>query len=176
MSISRKFTVWIVCIMSILGFFSTYLYYRFEMNEEIERLESLGNTVGEILEQSLDNYMLTKDYNVLNRTLHNIARVEPIGEIRLINKEGVIKAGLNDKEVGRKLSFDDPKCKRCHEKGRRGYIFRDEKIFRWVQPIKNKPECYKCHNPSIKYNGLFCIDFSISESEKHVKKDILRGF
>ena len=61
MSISRKFTIWITALVLVLGVTTIYLYYTFEMSEELERLESLGATVGPLVEENLANYMLTKD-------------------------------------------------------------------------------------------------------------------
>jgi len=176
MSISRKFTIWIISVVLVLGFLSAYLYYRLEMHEETERLESFGNTIGPIIEESLANYMLTKDDTVLDRTLHNLKGIEPISRIWLINEEGVIKAGTDKKEAGTKLSPTDMRCQRCHEEGKRGTFLKGEKTFRWVHPVRNKPECHKCHSPQIMHNGVILIDFSLEVSEKHIKKDIFRDF
>lgn len=176
MTISRKLTIGIISVIFVIGLLSAYLYYNFQMEEETERLGSLGNAVGPLVEQGLENYMMTKDYNFIDKTLNNLKSIKPISRILLINREGVIKAGNDKNVVGIRLSPNDPRCQRCHEKGKRGLLLKDEETFRWVQPITNKPECYKCHRQSVKYNGVLIIDFSLSESEKHVKRDIIKGF
>lgn len=177
MSLNRKFTLWIISILLLLGILSAYLYYNFEMKEEVERLESLGNVVGQILEQALDNYMLTKEYTALGNTLKAFMKIEPISRIWLINKKGVIIAAtdMDKKIIGTKLSPNDPRCQRCHREGQRGLVLKEAKTFRWVELIENKSECHKCHNPAIKHNGVYIIDFSLIESQRHLKKDILRG-
>ena len=175
MSISRKFTIWITALVLVLGVTTIYLYYTFEMSEELERLESLGATVGPLVEENLANYMLTKDRSVLNKTLDTLKGIEPISSIWLINREGVIKAGTDSALVGVKLSPTDSRCRRCHEKGERRIVIKEENIFRWIQPVRNKPECHKCHSPEIKHNGIILIDLSLEKAQKYLKKDILRG-
>ncbi len=175
MSIGKKLTVWIATAALVFGSLATYLYYRFEIYEEMERFESLGNTVGPIIEDSLANYMLTKDVNILNKTLHNLKGVKSISRVWLISREGIVKGGTDREVVGRKLSIDELGCRMCHEKGKRGNLLEGGKIFRWVEPIANKPECHKCHDLANKHNGVIIIDFSLYELEKYVKKDILRG-
>lgn len=176
MNISRKFTLWIISIVFVIGFLSAYLYRSSEMYNEEIRIESLANTVGPILEQGLADYMLTRDSDALSRTLDNLKSIRPINRIRLLNKHGVIKASSNEKEAGTVLSPDDPECRGCHEKGLRGLSIKSEGTFRWAQPVRNKPECHRCHNPSERLNGVFIIDFSLGELTKHIQKNILRGF
>ena len=175
MSISRKFIVWTVSIIFAFALLTAYLYYRLEMQEEKERTESLAGTVAPLIEESLASYMLSRDINVLERTLSRIKNIKPIGTLWIINREGIVKGSTVGEEVGKKLSVDGPGCRDCHHEGRRGILLEGQKIFRWVHPVRNAPQCHKCHDPLVKYNGVIITDFSLAESQKHLKKDILRG-
>ena len=55
-------------------------------------------------------------------TMDKLKKTESINKILLINREGLIKAGTDDKAVGIKLSHNDEKCQRCHIKGQKHFL------------------------------------------------------
>lgn len=175
MNIGRKLTFWIILVVFIIGLLSTYFFVQMEVANETSRLESLGNIVGRIVEKSLDNYMIIRDFTVLDKTLRDLRDMKSIRSISLINREGIVKISTDENAVGRKLVRNGPGCTGCHETGRKGLYFKKDKIFRWVQPIRNKPECFGCHSPSVRNNGIFIIEFSLFEWEKEVKNEALMG-
>ena len=176
MNIGRKLTFWIILVVFLVGVLATYFFLRLETADETSRLESLGNVAGLIVEKSLDNYMMVRDFTVLDKTIHDLRDMRSIRSISLLNREGIVKISTDKNTEGKKLLRNGPGCTGCHETGRRGLSLKSEKIFRWVQPIRNKPECFRCHNPSIRNNGIFIIDFSLAEWEREVKKEAMMGF
>ncbi|HWR59122.1 MAG TPA: ATP-binding protein, partial [Thermodesulfovibrionales bacterium] len=101
--------------------------------------------------------------------------IRSISRIRLINREGVIKASSEKGEMEKRLSADDAGCRECHKKDIRGLFLKSAGLFRWVQPVTNKPECHQCHDPSIRISGVFIIDFSLADLSSHVLKHMYRG-
>lgn len=59
MTIARKFTIWIIFLLLTASTGVLYFHYRAMIDGEIEQLESLGSTVGPVIEAGLTNYMLT---------------------------------------------------------------------------------------------------------------------
>ena len=78
MNIGQKFTLWTVAVLTVIAMLSVWLYYRLEMSEEEERLESIGTSTGPIIEQDLNNYMMTRDPIVLEKTLHDLTSLKTI--------------------------------------------------------------------------------------------------
>ncbi len=175
MRIGQKFTLWTVVVSTVIAALSVGVYYRLEMSEAQERLETLGMTTGPIIERDLNNYMMTRDQLVLEKTLRDLTSLKTIGNLWVIDKEGVIRVATDKSAIGMKLSPEDQRCQRCHEKGKRGLTLAGTQVFRWVQPVTNKPECHGCHQPSVKYNGVIVIDFDLRESAAHVEQDIYKG-
>jgi PAS domain S-box-containing protein len=175
MSIGQKFTLWTVAILTAIAALSVWLYYRGEMSEEEARLERIGKSTGALIEQDLYNYMMTRDQAVLDKTLSDLTRLKTVDNLWVIDKKGVIRVATDKNSVGIRLSSEDRRCQRCHKKGQRGIILAEAQVFRWVQPVTNKPECHKCHQPSVKYNGIIVIDFDLRESAEHVRNDIYKG-
>ncbi|TAL23119.1 MAG: HAMP domain-containing protein, partial [Nitrospirae bacterium] len=143
-----------------------------EMTNQLKRLESLGNTVGSVVEASLVNYMITRDMNVLNDTLYNLVRVKSLTGISLINKRGVIKATTDVCMLETEIT---PSIQWNKGEKARGNFLDGRESYRWVQTVKNGPRCYKCHDPSIKYNGAIIMDFSFREFQRELEKSLLEG-
>lgn len=175
MTISQKLTLRIIPVVALFGVLSAVTYYHYEMSVDVRQMEKLGATIGPIIEESLDHYMMTKNFAPLERTLHNFALIAPITSISLVNRQGVIKASTAKGSVGTKLERSDPRCQKCHDEGLRSIMMKAEKILRWVQPVTNKPACQGCHDPSVKHNGVIIVDFSTRDSERNVEMHILRG-
>lgn len=163
MSLNQKFSFWIISVLLVVSFFSIFFHYRQIVTNEEERLRSLGSTVGRVLEEGLEDYMLSRDSDALDRTMNNLRDIKPIKRIWLINREGVVRAGTEMETNGIMLAPTDPRCARCHEKGRQDVFLNGKEIFRWVQPVRNRPQCFKCHDSSIKFNGVIIVDFSFAE-------------
>ncbi len=176
MKIGKKLTFWTVFVVLVTGLISTFFFFRIEISNETTRLESLGTMVGRVVEESLDNYMLVRDFTVLDKALRDLREVNSIRSISVINREGFVKISTDKQTVGRRLMRTGPECTGCHETGKKGLYFRKDKIFRWVQPIRNKPECFGCHSPAVRNNGIFLIEFSLLDWEKEVKNEALIGF
>ncbi|MBI5639350.1 MAG: GAF domain-containing protein [Nitrospirae bacterium] len=176
MSINKKFTFWILSILALIGLCSSYLFYRHEVAEETRILVSIAGKTGPILEHSLDNYMLHRDVNALENTLQNIVGMDSIKLIRLINRDGIIKASTDKKEVGSKISAAEMGCHGCHDRGKGAFFFTTGEVFRYVQHIKNKPVCHECHDSRIKHNGVFVIEFPVTELMANLRTDVLIVF
>ncbi len=174
MKISRKYSLSIISLVFVIGLLSTVLYYNSGMSEETERLESLGNTIGPLLDHSLDNYMLARDSRALDDVLGRLRTVRPIRRIRLLNRDGFVKASTDRRDIDTKITEASPECRGCHKEGRRGLLLKRKGIFTWVQPVENKAECHRCHDPSVRNNGVFVIDFSTTGFEKYAIRNIVK--
>ena len=172
MSIGRILTAWTVGIVLVISLFAAYLNLQLHIREEEESFNGLGKTVGSIVEAGIEHTMMTKDYTVMENTLKNLSKVVPIRQIWLINNEGSVSAATDAKAIGSRLSEADPHCHRCHDSGQQGRYLKAEGVYRWVQPLQNKPQCYQCHRSTDKHNGVFIIDFSVAEARAIMKREI----
>jgi PAS domain S-box-containing protein len=175
MSIGGKLMLWMTSTFVLIGLLSTVLYFISASREESRKLESLGSTIGSILELSLDNYMMTRDLDSLHATLDSLKNIEPIDRIWLIDRRGTIRTSTDARDVGKRISLDDSQCSVCHEKNAGMHSVRTETLFRWAQPVLNKPRCHKCHDASVRNNGVFIIDFSLTEMGKYASANIRKG-
>lgn len=180
MNISRKLGLWTLSVMSVVVVFSLYAHYRMMTDEEIERIEFLGNTLGPVIEAAISESMHTGDNALLGGTLRKLADIESIAAIRIVDEAGVVKAGTAVDDPGKSMPIPGTLYPQYAEKRRRFTALKEEGLFRWVQPVKNRPECRSCHDPAKPYNGAIVIDFSTREvgklTERHIAKETVAFF
>lgn len=172
MKISRKMSLSILAVLVIVCTAALAAHYRLMISSEKEGLESLGSTVGRVIEESLVYSMITRDAGLLDKTLNNLKNVEPISRILLLNNEDLVMAGTDRSAAGRSLLFVDERATSL-DSGR-GAVLSKENTYRWVQGVRNRPECHSCHSPAALYNGSVVIDFSTVSVEKSIKQHILK--
>jgi len=172
-NIGRKISLYVIATFVVIALSASYLYYTMEVNEEADRFDSLGHEIGTTVEMTLGNAMLRRDLGILNEALDNLKNLAPISTVSLVNRSGVIKASSDQRRVGTEFS---PAMGKYFEMGGKGVLLKDSALFRFFQPVTNKTQCYGCHKPEDRYNGLIVVDFTLQVLQKQVQKDIFRGF
>lgn len=174
MRINAKLGIWTAAVILAVYGLALPVHYRIMKNEEIARLEYLGDTIGPIIEPAVSESMRTHDERLLLNTIQRLAAAGPINTIRIIDRFGVVRAGTAPDEIGKDAFIPAVPCQRCAEEGRRCVTLKEEGILRWYQPLKNRRECWSCHDPSLPYNGAVIIDFAVAQVEKQTRTHILR--
>ncbi len=86
---------------------------------------------------------------------------------------------IDDKEVGDVIDIRDPTCQACHHRTtealNKTVIYSSatgEKIFRNVNPIYNREECFSCHPPGEKITGVLVTDFTLQNVETQLQTEL----
>ncbi|MBI4671994.1 MAG: sensor histidine kinase [Chloroflexi bacterium] len=177
-SLRFKITVGAVLLLVlILGTFS-YLQYRRHREVLLENLERSTTAMGQVITGSLQHAMLTRDFSEIQQIVDEVARQGEIVNLVLLNKEGEIRIAPKGEQVGTRLNQQDPTCQVCHRfapEQRKGSVILEQpggRIFRTMTPIENRPECYACHDPRARLNGVLLTDFSMATIDQHLATDL----
>lgn len=162
----------LLVIMSGYFFFQYHIYKR----DLIKNLrDSSTHYLSDIIKGSLKHAMITRSLDETRYIIETVKKQRGVENIYLVDKRGEIKISPDLKDVGKTLDLDDSTCQICHryEPENRNktimyYNSTGKKIFRNVNPIFNEPECYDCHNPETKVNGVLITDFSLREIESQL--------
>ncbi len=173
MNISRKLSVWTLASLLVIGTLSLYYHSQLLIEAETEEFVSSANILGPIIEESLTQSMLTRDEHILKKTIKKLEGVDPISRVMLVNAKGEVKEGTAPEGEGKLISFvDEPYLKYGDSDRARSGIIKKKNYFRWLQFVRNRPECYQCHSPQIRNNGAIVIDFSTDTLKKKVRTHI----
>jgi len=161
--------------MAIL-FIVQYFHHRKKMITHLQEnvIPHLTQMVNDVLKSS----MLSKNKDEMKYILEAVRQYPDVKNIFILNRTGRIVMSINDKDTGRIIDIRDPTCQVCHRGTTRALnqtvIYsspKGEKIFRNVNPIYNRKECFPCHKPEEKIAGVLVTDFTLSPIEKRLQSE-----
>jgi two-component system sensor histidine kinase UhpB len=126
----------------------------------------------------LKSSMLSKNKGEMKYILEVANQYPDVRKIFILNRTGRIITSIDDKEIGKTIDIRDPTCQVCHYGTTKALnktviysSLQGEKIFRNVNPIYNRKECFSCHNPEEKITGVLVTDFTLNNIEKQLKAE-----
>ena len=172
--ITAGVTIPVLIILAIVS----YLQYSNHRDLMMDDLRLHASSLGEIIEGSLQHSMLTNDFTEVRGIVDEIAKIEEVKELFLLDNKGRIVISADQKRVGTILDLGDTTCQACHERKAVDRsltcIFatgQGERIFRNLNPIDNREECQECHEVGEKVLGVLITDFSMAAIDRHLATD-----
>ncbi len=165
----------VVAALLVFGGGAGALLYSLHRRDLIEGLRDSMTAQGALFEQGLRHAMLDRDLGLLETLIGRLGSEAEVEGAFLLDKDGTVRFSSDTMLVGTRYALTDPTCLICHAKkvGERGQtvVFRrsdGQRVLRNVTPIRNGPQCVKCHSTSDKINGVFVVDHSLGEIDKHL--------
>jgi two-component system sensor histidine kinase UhpB len=161
--------------MTIL-FIAQYFHHRKKMIYNLQKNISphLTQMVNDVLKSS----MLSKNKDEMKYILEAVRQYPDVKNIFILNRTGRIVMSINEKDMGRTIDIRDPTCQVCHHGTTKALnktviysSLQGEKIFRNVNPIYNREECFSCHKPEEKIAGVLVTDFTLSHIESQLRAE-----
>lgn len=178
-SLRAKVTLGVVLpLVLILGAFTAIVYAR-HRQAALDNLSFLAAQIGSVIENSLQHQMLVKNPEGLQHMLDAIGENKQIQSVYLLDTSGRVVFAPGAVGVGRQLDNRDPACQPCHRlppAERPGSVVVSlpggQRVFRSMNPIENRPECFGCHDPGQRLNGLLLTDISMAPLEGPLAADL----
>jgi len=155
----------------ILGGFTALEYAR-RQDVTLANLSVLASQTSQVIENSVLHDMLSRNLAGLQNTLDAIGEGDMIRAVYLMDTSGRIVFAPEGEGVGTVLSNRDPTCRPCHrllpvERPNSVVVTldQDQRVFRSMNPIENRPACQACHNPEERLLGLLLTDISMAPLE-----------
>ncbi len=155
-----------------------YVLSRAQFERGIEMRRRAAESENRILEIALRHRMVERDPSLMTAVLREVAARPGVQNVMIVNHEGNVRIASQPSRVGERLDRDSPTCRVCHSKDpterQRWVLFKERQgeVLRTVQPIENRPECYGCHDPKVRFNGMLILDTSLVELEGQSRRDL----
>jgi len=171
-SLRTKITTMTVAILVLAIGFGTWVNIDFQTrqlrNMTEEKVTMLANTI----ERSLNTAMLEGRSSEVQRIVEMVGTHNKIGGIRVLDRNGVIMRSAKVAEIGMPAKMDVAALD-LEEEG--NVMLEDindkgDLVLRSLRPILNRPECFGCHAPDQKLNGVLEVDVSMTETQEQVKR------
>lgn len=162
--------------MTIL-FTVQYFHHRKKMIYNLQ--ENISPHLTQMVNDVLKSAMISKNLNEMKYILEVVNNYPDVKNIFILNRVGQIVISIDDKEVGKTIDIRDPTCQICHYRAtealNKTVIYSSpggEKIFRNVNPIYNRKECFSCHKPEQKITGVLVTDFTLNNIERQLRAEV----
>ncbi len=161
--------------MTIL-FTIQYFNHREKMIRNLQ--ENVSPHLTQMVNDVLKSSMLSKNQEEMKYILEVASQYPDVKKIFILNRVGRIVTSIEDKEIGKIIDIHDPTCQVCHHRTTEALnktviysSLEGEKIFRNVNPIYNRKECFSCHTPEQKITGVLVTDFTLKNIESQLRAE-----
>ncbi len=155
-----------------------YLYslHHFESLIETARASALGQ--GELMREALEHQMLENDRTLIDRMVRSFGRQPRVERVMVLDRGGAARFSSAPLDAGTDLAIGSPTCQACHQRPpeqRSDSQVIDTaggSVLRTVVPVRNRPECHRCHSPEHRINGILILDTSAAEIRASMDRDL----
>ncbi len=176
-SASLFFKVIFVTSLILIIAISVNVFWNTALHEgSIERLtQEKTKIIAEFIEKNVIRAMEKRKHYEIHRVLQGFAAYKGIWKIHVFRPDGTIVATTSEGELNKKVENVDFYLKnRSFEKeetirSKDGKIAR-EAVFYYVNPIRNNPECFQCHNKQDQVIGVLVVAESLREMHDMIYK------
>ena len=134
-----------------------YLYSQHHMQSLLETTRASALAEGDLIRVALEHQMIENDRTLIARMMESFRKQSGVDRLVLLDRAGI------EREL--QVPADEAGLSRVIETP-------GGKVLRTVVPIRNRPECYKCHDPSHKINGTLILDYRTEHLEAEMAHDL----
>jgi PAS domain S-box-containing protein len=127
------------------------------MQSLLENARATALAEGDLIRVALEHQMIENDRTLIARMVESFRKQSHVDRLVLLDRAGI--------EHELEVPADEAGLSRVTET-------RGGKVLRTVIPIRNRPECYKCHDPNHKVNGTLILDYRTEAIAADMTRDL----
>jgi two-component system, sporulation sensor kinase E len=133
---------------------------------------------GDLIRVALEHQMIENDRTLIARMIESFCKQAPVERLVLLDRNGTERYPAGSASRDAELQIDSPTCQACHrypadQRGSSRVIeTRGGKVLRTVIPIRNRAECFGCHDPAHKINGILILDYRADALSAEMTRDL----
>ena len=153
-----------------------YSAHHFESLLDTARVTALAK--GDLIRVALEHQMIENDRSLISKMIDSFGRQPRVERVLLLDRSGIERYSSGPRARPGELRIDSPTCQACHrlppdQRGSSRVIeARGATVLRTVIPIRNREECYRCHDPKHRINGILILDYNTSEIQAAMTRDL----
>lgn len=153
-----------------------YSVHHFKSILDMARTNALAE--GELIHTALEHAMLNNDRPQIAQMIAGFGQQSRVEQLILLDRTGTPRYSSSPISHQEDFRISSPTCQACHRlpPERRGSSrvidTAGGAILRTVIPIRNHQECYGCHSPAQKINGVLILDYDAGEVRAGMTRDL----
>jgi PAS domain S-box-containing protein len=134
-----------------------YIYSKHHMHSLLETARATALAEGDLIRVALEHQMIENDRTLIAKMMQSFRGQSWVDRLVLLDRAGA------ERELG--VPADQAGSSRVIET-------RKGEVLRTVVPIKNRAECYGCHDPEHKINGILILDYRTADLSREMASDL----
>jgi signal transduction histidine kinase len=177
-NLRHKIILHVVVIGMIAGIIMTYFYLSTQQNIITELNQQKAELVGSMIECNTTHQMQVGRPKDIGPSLQRIAESNNIESLRLIDAKGKIRRSSNPDDIGKYI--EESQIKKMAEfystlEKTQAREIRPVSSYKSFYAIRNKNECFACHDPEIKVIGILEVNLEEAATAELIYKNQLRA-
>ena len=124
--------------------------------------------------------MLNNDWAMVSQVVQTEVGENSVEKIRILNAQGMVRVSSVPGDVGERIERSQPACQFCHYAARPGNQTtiltskEGQAVLLNVNLIRNRPQCFGCHDPQTKVLGFLMIEKPLVELQGQLAASVGR--
>ena len=155
-----------------------YLYSQRHMKSLLAMARATALSEGDLIRVALEHQMIENDRTLIAKMIESFRRQSRVERLVLLDRTGTERYPAGSGTPDAELQIGSPTCQACHryppeQRGSSRVIeTRRGQVLRTVIPIRNRAECFRCHDPKNKINGILILDYRTDQLAEAMAHDL----
>jgi two-component system NtrC family sensor kinase len=180
MSLKSKIILLVVSIVVTAQGTASFFLIRSLSNRLTRNAEKNASHLSWVLLKSLRLAMIRNRREDIQRSVEDVAGLQGIAEVKILNKAGAITVSDDRRKVGERVDMKAEACVGCHRPdrtltvlptARQGRVFRNatgSRMLGLATPISNEKACYGCHPSAQRVLGVLDTVISLDDVDREL--------
>lgn len=148
------------------------------MQSLLETARETALAEGDLIRVALEHQMIENERTLIAKMIESFRKQSGVERLVLLDRNGVERYPAGSGAPDAELQINSPTCQACHryppaQRGSSRVIeTRGGKVLRTVIPIRNRAECYGCHDARYKINGILILDYRTDRLSEAMTRDL----
>jgi PAS domain S-box-containing protein len=154
-----------------------YIYSQHHMQSLLATARATALAEGDLIRVALEHQMIENDRTLIARMVESFGKQARVERLTILDRSGRERYSTSPTNPG-DFDLSSPTCQACHrypaeQRGSSRVIeTRGGTVLRTVVPIRNRQECYHCHDSGHKINGILILDFKTDQLREAMTHDL----
>ena len=148
------------------------------MQSLLETARDRALAEGDLIRVALEHQMIENDRTLIAKMIGSYRQQSHVERLVILDRTGTERYPAGNGTPDAELRIDSPTCQACHrypaaQRGSSRVIeTRGGEVLRTVIPIRNRAECFGCHDPRYKINGILILDYRTDQLKAEMTHDL----
>lgn len=176
--LKNKIILHVAVVGGLAALFITFLYLNAQKGVIHKMSQQKAELLSAMIESSIFSAMKDGNLEEVQSKLTDIANTEDIMKIRILGLDGNILRSSSEAEQGLAASpaIQNNLSSFLSGSKRSGtYFVTKQTRIQEFRSIENRTECFGCHDPGVKFNGILAVDIDYTSTAALLRKSQLQG-